>query len=98
MTAFVLQGHKCDKQTIEESADCVNVVVQAPRPLISFVNATDSSIYVTWTSGETPLITQCRIRYKRLNAESWTEVRNCLKISLFCFDEVVKYLLARVHR
>ncbi|XP_026124654.1 interleukin-6 receptor subunit beta-like [Carassius auratus] len=47
-------------------------ITQAPRPLITSVNATDSSISVTWTSATTP-ITKCKIRYKRLNTESWTE-------------------------
>ncbi|XP_016392062.1 interleukin-6 receptor subunit beta [Sinocyclocheilus rhinocerous] len=47
-------------------------IIQAPRPLISSVNVTDSSINVTWTSGKIP-VTKCKIRYKRLNTESWAE-------------------------
>ncbi|KAK7136444.1 hypothetical protein R3I94_014934 [Phoxinus phoxinus] len=48
----------------------LKVVVQAPRPVITSVNVTDSSVNVTWNGGS---ITKCRIRYKRLNTESWTE-------------------------
>uniref|UniRef100_A0A8C2L4Y4 Fibronectin type-III domain-containing protein n=1 Tax=Cyprinus carpio TaxID=7962 RepID=A0A8C2L4Y4_CYPCA len=47
-------------------------IIQAPQPLISSVDVTDSSINVTWTSGENP-VTKCKIRYKCLNSESWTE-------------------------
>ncbi|KAL1268943.1 hypothetical protein QQF64_031232, partial [Cirrhinus molitorella] len=47
-------------------------ITQAPQPLITSVNVTDSSINVTWDGSEKS-ITECRIRYKRLNAESWTE-------------------------
>ncbi|XP_058641470.1 interleukin-6 receptor subunit beta isoform X1 [Onychostoma macrolepis] len=49
-------------------------IIQAPRPLITSVNVTDSSIKITWTSGKIPLnITKCKIRYKLLDTESWTE-------------------------
>ncbi|XP_059358882.1 interleukin-6 receptor subunit beta isoform X2 [Carassius carassius] len=49
-------------------------IIKVPRPLITSVNATDSSINVTWTSGKIPIrIIKCKIRYKRLNTKSWTE-------------------------
>ncbi|XP_051758819.1 interleukin-31 receptor subunit alpha isoform X2 [Ctenopharyngodon idella] len=47
-------------------------IVQAPRPVIMSVNVTDSSVNVTWNSGIIT-VTKCRIRYKHLNTESWTE-------------------------
>ncbi|XP_056097882.1 interleukin-31 receptor subunit alpha [Rhinichthys klamathensis goyatoka] len=48
----------------------IKEIVQAPRPVITSVNVTDSSVNVTWNGGR---ITKCRIRYKRLNTESWTK-------------------------
>ncbi|XP_039509043.1 interleukin-12 receptor subunit beta-2-like [Pimephales promelas] len=48
----------------------IKEIVQAPRPVITSVNVTDSSVNVTWNGGRT---TKCRIRYKRLNTDSWTE-------------------------
>ncbi|XP_052460982.1 interleukin-6 receptor subunit beta isoform X1 [Carassius gibelio] len=47
-------------------------IIKAPRPLITFVNVTDSSINITWTTGKEP-VTKCKIRYKCINTESWTE-------------------------
>ncbi|XP_067270699.1 interleukin-31 receptor subunit alpha isoform X2 [Pseudorasbora parva] len=47
-------------------------IVQAPQPVITSVNATDSSISVSWTSGFIT-VTKCRIRYKRLSTDRWTE-------------------------
>ncbi|XP_050973274.1 uncharacterized protein LOC127169735 [Labeo rohita] len=47
-------------------------ITQAPQPLITSVNATETSINVTWNSRE-KTVTKCKIRYRRLNTESWTE-------------------------
>ncbi|XP_043102221.1 interleukin-6 receptor subunit beta isoform X2 [Puntigrus tetrazona] len=49
-------------------------IIQAPRPLITSLNATDSSVSLTWSSVNMSLsITKCKVRYKRLDAKSWTE-------------------------
>ncbi|XP_077073648.1 interleukin-6 receptor subunit beta [Siphateles boraxobius] len=48
----------------------IEEIVQAPRPVITSVDVTDSSVNVTWNGGT---ITKCRMRFKRLNTESWTE-------------------------
>lgn len=50
------------------------LTVQAPRPVITSVNGTDTSVNVSWTS-EDVTVTKCQIRYRRLDTESWTEVR-----------------------
>ncbi|XP_051508628.1 interleukin-6 receptor subunit beta-like isoform X2 [Myxocyprinus asiaticus] len=46
-------------------------IIQAPRPVVTSVNTTDTSLTITWTSGKRT-IEKCLIRYKRFN-ESWTE-------------------------
>ncbi|CAM4719797.1 unnamed protein product [Leuciscus chuanchicus] len=60
----------------------IEEIVQAPRPVITSVNVTDSSVNVTWNGGT---ITKCRIRYKRLNTESWTE-KTASQESLFVIE------------
>ncbi|XP_067250325.1 interleukin-6 receptor subunit beta [Chanodichthys erythropterus] len=50
----------------------IKEIVQAPRPVITSVNVTDSSVNVTWNGGKIQL-TKCRIRYKHLKTESWTQ-------------------------
>ncbi|XP_051524452.1 interleukin-6 receptor subunit beta-like isoform X2 [Myxocyprinus asiaticus] len=49
----------------------LNEIIQTPRPVITSVNTTDTSLTITWTSGK-GTITKCLIRHKHLN-ESWTE-------------------------
>ncbi|KAA0714498.1 hypothetical protein E1301_Tti021943 [Triplophysa tibetana] len=54
------------------SSVILHEVVQAPRPVITSVNGSDTSVNVSWTS-EDVTVTKCQIRYRRLDTESWTE-------------------------
>ncbi|XP_056628246.1 interleukin-6 receptor subunit beta isoform X2 [Triplophysa dalaica] len=54
------------------SSVILDEIVQAPRPVITSVNSTDTSLNVSWTSKDVT-VTKCQIRYRRLDTESWTE-------------------------
>ncbi|KAK3540582.1 hypothetical protein QTP70_034338 [Hemibagrus guttatus] len=47
----------------------IPAITQAPRPVITSVNATATSLNVTWNKGQS---TKCQIRYRRSNTEQWT--------------------------
>ncbi|KAG7332358.1 hypothetical protein KOW79_004192 [Hemibagrus wyckioides] len=44
-------------------------ITQAPRPVITSVNATATSLNVTWNKGQS---TKCQIRYRCSTTEQWT--------------------------
>nr|XP_055024796.1 interleukin-6 receptor subunit beta isoform X1 [Misgurnus anguillicaudatus]XP_055024797.1 interleukin-6 receptor subunit beta isoform X1 [Misgurnus anguillicaudatus] len=65
-------------------------IIQAPQPVIRFVNSTDTSLNVTWSSG-VHKITQCQIR---LSAASWREmfsVSDVSKESLYIINDLQPY-------
>lgn len=47
-------------------------IVQAPRPNITSVSVSETSVSVSCSSGKYP-VSECRIRYKLLNTEAYTE-------------------------
>lgn len=59
------------------------VLAQAPRPVITSVNATATKLNVTWNKGHWHS-TKCQIRY-RCSTEQWTVVKRLLQKSVKVF-------------
>lgn len=61
-------------------------LAKAPRPVITSVNATATSLNVTWNKGQS---TKCQIRYRCSTTEQWTVVKHLLQKSVEVFGRRV---------